>query len=129
MYLKYFRSITTCSKSGHIKIWKCKKTEELELITEGNVSKMKKCPNRDGIIGLGGEKNDLKLWDVNKKCKVFCAKNVKKDSLELEIPIWVTDLTFLPNNENLVAVSTRHGHVIRFIFFINLHYFNYCFYY
>ncbi|KAK6622747.1 hypothetical protein RUM43_008590 [Polyplax serrata] len=104
-------AVTTCSGSGHIKVWKYKKNEQIQFSVGGEVSRMKEFYQKEGVIGLGGNKNDFKIWDIERKEKIFCAKNVKKDMLELEVPIWVTDLTFLPDSEYKVAVSTRHGQV------------------
>lgn len=72
---------------------------------------MQKCFHKENVVGTGGQQNDLKLWDLNTKIKIFNAKNVKKDMLQLEVPIWITDLTFLLNSEYKVAVVTRHGQV------------------
>ena len=40
---------------------------------------------------------------------VFMAKNVPSDSLELRVPIWITDLCF--PDQDQVAVVSKHGHV------------------
>lgn len=106
-----FRAVTTCSSSGHLKVWRYKESEQLELPLGGEVCKMQRFWQKEGVVGAGGKNNDLKVWDLEKKTKIFCAKNVKKDMLELEIPIWVTDLAFLPNHEYKIAVSTRFGQI------------------
>ncbi|KAK9369567.1 hypothetical protein V1509DRAFT_619842 [Lipomyces kononenkoae] len=48
--------------------------------------------------------------------KVWKAKNVKNDELDLRVPVWISDIRFLDVNRNSetdfrVVVSTRFGHV------------------
>jgi len=65
-------------------------------------------------VGTGGQKNDLKLWDLNRPDEpIFRAKNVPNDFLDLQVPIWVTDLGFLPSQgaQARVAVGTGYHQV------------------
>ncbi|XP_059471120.1 WD repeat-containing protein 74 [Neocloeon triangulifer] len=63
------------------------------------------------IIATGGPKNDLKLWSISAGLKsTFKAKNVAHNWLELEVPVWISDIAFIPLSEKII-VSTRHGNV------------------
>lgn len=67
-----------------------------------------------GIVATGGKDNGLKLWNLETKSTLFQSRNVKKTELELEVPIWVSDIAFIPDTDYKVAVSTRHGQVITY---------------
>jgi len=69
--------------------------------TGQKVSRMRRSPT-SGLFATGGEQHDLSLWDVNSEKRVFFAKNVPHDFLDLEVPIWVTDMCFLPFSDGVV---------------------------
>lgn len=91
---------------------------------------MRLSPFTKNIVATGGKKSELQLWDLeNSQKPVFKGKNVMKlnlvilscnfksffvqlrnDFLDLPIPIWVSDLAFVPNSEQVVTCS-RHGYV------------------
>ncbi|XP_077293599.1 WD repeat domain 74 lethal (2) k09848 [Arctopsyche grandis] len=105
-------SIFGAVESGVIKIWKSNTSDEHLLNTGGPIEKMKHCSYNSSIIATGGKENDLKLWDLEKRTTTFHAKNVPHDWLQLRVPIWVSDICFLPeNNGNVVAVCSRYGAV------------------
>ena len=94
---------------------------------------MRVSPFNTNLIATGGKKNDLQIWDLEKPGNpTFKAKNVlvdlvikikqipviivdviqvKHDFLDLPVPIWVSDLAFVPNSEQVVTCS-RHGQVL-----------------
>ena len=58
----------------------------------------------------GGKEHDLQIWDLNKieSGPVFRAKNVPTDSLQLRVPIWITDMCFPDNlTKDKVAIVSR----------------------
>lgn len=101
----------TCCESGHIKTWKYRESEETEFQVGGPVSCMKAISKGPMIIATGGKQNDLKLWDVETKTKIFNARNVKKDMLELEVPIWISDIEYIPSTEYQLVTCTKYGQV------------------
>lgn len=68
-------------------------------------------------IALGGNENDLKVYDLGRlssDCKpIFQAKNVRNDFVDLRVPVSVTAAAFLPNtgDQPTVVVGTAHRHV------------------
>lgn len=62
------------------------------------------------IIATGGQEHCLKLFDLERREQTFVEKNVPHDWLQLRVPIWISDIDFLPNTEQIVTVD-RHGHV------------------
>ena len=76
----FFRVIVTASESGDVKLWKFKSSDQVEIhaLNGGeNLSCMHVSPYSRNIIGTGGKKNDLQLWDLeNPTHPVFKAKNV-----------------------------------------------------
>ncbi|XP_022188084.1 WD repeat-containing protein 74 [Nilaparvata lugens] len=106
-------ALITAAKSGEVKIWNTvrDKVEETLLIKSGGeLDRM--CHSRFDVncIATGGKENDLKLWDVETGASKFSAKNVRPDELELRVPVWVSDLTFMPDTPK-VAVASRYGFV------------------
>lgn len=80
-YLYFFiSSIITASESGDVKLWKFKASQQIEFhaLTAGeSLSCMRVSPYNKNIVGTGGKKNDLQLWDMeNAQHPVFKAKNV-----------------------------------------------------
>lgn len=63
-----------------------------------------------GIIATGGKENALQLWSLEKKCNIFKAK-YQKDFLELQKPVYISDIVFFPDSQYKVAVTNRHGQV------------------
>lgn len=62
------------------------------------------------IIATGGQEHELKLFDIERKTRIFLEKNVTHDWLQLRVPIWISDIDFLPHTEQIVTVG-RYGHV------------------
>lgn len=62
------------------------------------------------LIATGGQENELKLFDLEKKVQIFTAKNVPHDMLQLRMPVWISDICFLPNS-NVVVTASKYGHV------------------
>jgi hypothetical protein len=73
-------------------------------------------------IATGGKENRLQLWDVCRPdaSPVFAAKNVKPDTLQLRVPVWVTDICF-PDalSPSSVATVSRYGHIRSGISFLD----------
>lgn len=74
-------SLITASENGCVKLWKFKKSEQVEInaLNGGeNLCRMKVSPYQSNRIATGGKKNDLQIWDLEKPVEpVFKAKNVR----------------------------------------------------
>ncbi|KXN73504.1 WD40 repeat-like protein [Conidiobolus coronatus NRRL 28638] len=76
---------------------------------------------KSNVFAVGGKEYDLELYDTNtsfenpeKPEPIFKAKNVPHDSLDLRVPIWINDLTFIPTqieNHFRIALCTKHSHL------------------
>jgi hypothetical protein len=44
------------------------------------------------VFATGGREKDLCVWDLEVGKEVFVARNVKHDKLDMQVPIWITDL-------------------------------------
>lgn len=98
-------------------------------------------PEKSHILAVGGKERELTLYDLNvlsgrsmsesaapstaannttkykkqkesEKGQIFQAKNVKNDYLDLRVPVWITDLTFINDEATRIAIGT-HYHQIR----------------
>lgn len=72
---------------------------------------MRQCPFQLNLIAAGGKdrKNNLKVIDLTSAKTIFETKNVANDELDLEVPIWDTDFSFL--SSTTVATCSRYGYV------------------
>ncbi|XP_045540986.1 WD repeat-containing protein 74 [Papilio machaon] len=96
--------------SGFVKIWG--KMNESVVSVGGKIDKMRICQDDTTLFATGGEENDLKVWRLGETEPVFAAKNRPHDWLQLRVPIWVSDLTFMPGQGgNILAVCSRYGYV------------------
>ena len=102
--------------SGKLKAndFKDEETREKHLVSlkvDRSLAKMRKVSGTDNnFIATGGKEHDLQIWDLNKieSGPVFRAKNVPTDSLQLRVPIWITDMCFPDNlTKDKVAVVSR----------------------
>ncbi|KAL0808325.1 hypothetical protein ABMA28_012814 [Loxostege sticticalis] len=106
---RYKRRLIAALSGGVVKVWS-KKQEQ--LIEVGKIDRMRMCPDDNTLFATGGEENDLKVYRIGEPEPTFTAKNLPHDWLQLRRPIWVTDLTFLPNEGgHLLAACSRHGYV------------------
>ncbi|XP_035788185.1 WD repeat-containing protein 74-like [Anopheles albimanus] len=83
----------------------------VEFSVGENLARMRLCPQDSKRMVTGGKllKQIIKLWDLETQAVLFSAKNVRKDMLELEQPVWENDVVFV--DRNLIASCSRHGYV------------------
>jgi len=89
--------------------------EKSECLVGSHVSCMAANAEELMQVATGGKENDLKLWDGNRvdTGPLFQAKNVRHDSLDLRVPVWVTEVGFTPGGgtQPTVAVGTGYHQV------------------
>ncbi|KAH0953305.1 hypothetical protein HN011_002566 [Eciton burchellii] len=107
---QYHESILTAVKSGEVTLWPVNGKEEALINAGENLNKMCHSRVQKNIIATGGLENRLKLFDLEKRTSIFSEKNVSHDWLELRVPIWISDLNFLPGTQQ-IATAGRYGHV------------------
>ncbi|KAF6775998.1 WD repeat-containing protein 74 [Paragonimus kellicotti] len=83
-------------------------TPTSELQASGNVSAARLEKN---FLAVGGKNTNLTIWDLEKSdCPIFCAKNVRPTTLQLQVPVWVSDICFVPNHGGQVLLTaSRYG--------------------
>lgn len=96
-------------------LWRFDKEEELVINAGENLDRMCHSRVQRNVIATGGLEHRLKLFDLEKQVSIFSEKNLSHDWLELRIPIWISDLNFLPGTEQIATVG-RYGHVRNIIF-------------
>ncbi|KAL9953271.1 hypothetical protein ACROYT_G040664 [Oculina patagonica] len=107
---KWDSAVVTCVESGQLKIWR-NENNPTDVKVGSHVSAVRHNPFCQSQVGTGGQKNDLKLWDLNRPEEpIFKAKNVPNDFLDLQVPIWVTDLGFLPGQESQPSIAVGTGY-------------------
>lgn len=68
-------------------------------------------------IITGGLENRLKVFDLEKQKLIFTEKDVPHDELQLKVPIWITDLNYLPGTQEITTIS-KYGYVSTNFFII-----------
>lgn len=107
-------TFVTWLESGLLQIWKDYGGSHTDVKVGSPLSAVRQNPLCASQVGTGGRKNDLKVWDLNRPEEpIFRAKNVPCDFLGLPVPVWVTDLGFLPNqgSPSKIVVSTGYHQV------------------
>ncbi|KAJ6646477.1 WD repeat-containing protein 74 [Pseudolycoriella hygida] len=81
------------------------------LQTGDDLSRMRQCKENKRMIATGGKgrQNNLKVWNLETNTKVFSSKNLPNDYLELEVPVWDSDLMFF--DAHTLATCSRYGYV------------------
>ncbi|XP_001640649.2 WD repeat-containing protein 74 isoform X2 [Nematostella vectensis] len=104
--------LATCGESGLARVWNKNEWEKkAEFKVGSHVSAFKQNPSSLNQVGSGGRENDLKLWNLeNPGQATFKAKNVRNDSLDLRVPVWVTDIAFLDSASPSPTVVTGSGY-------------------
>lgn len=64
----------------------------------------------------GGKEATFSVWDLNNpKAPLFTAKNVRPDTLELKVPTWLSDISYVDGYEDrLFVTASKYGDVCPF---------------
>lgn len=81
------------------------------LSTGDHMDHMRQSREHRHLVACGGKErqNQLKVWNLETRECVFRTKNVANDFLQLEVPVWDTDVGFV--DANRLASCSRHGYV------------------
>jgi len=122
-------TIYACTDTGKFFIIDAKKeTPNIKIINlkQDNLWCMKVHPTESNIFATGGEERELCIWDLNKMEEdteneednyykmepIWIAKNVKHDFLNLRVPVWVTCMQWLDDNDTTkIVIGTGHHHI------------------
>lgn len=110
MSFVYFRTLFAASDDG--KVYNI--TDSNSIIETGdNISHMRQCKSNLKLIAVGGKdrQNNLKVFDLTTQKQIFSSKNVPHDNLELEVPVWDSDLSFVNNSDHCLATCSRYGYI------------------
>lgn len=78
-----------------------------------NISTMRQCPQKRNLVAIGGKErqNNLKIFDLDAQKQIFSSKNVPHDNLQLEVPVWDSDMSFFDNSADCIATCSRYGYI------------------
>ncbi|XP_055846053.1 WD repeat-containing protein 74 [Episyrphus balteatus] len=96
---------------GTGKIQKLQIAEDMVLSAGDNIAHLRQCEVERKLVATGGKgrQNNLKVFDMDAGKQVFSSKNLPNDFLELEVPVWDSDVGFI--DANTIATCSRHGYV------------------
>ncbi|XP_064536721.1 WD repeat-containing protein 74 [Drosophila montana] len=87
--------------------------EPLIINTGDHMEHLRQCSTAKHIVATGGKarQNNLKVYDLSADGKqIFSSKNLPNDYLQLEVPVWDSDIGFV-DGPNVLATCSRHGYV------------------
>ncbi|XP_039957582.1 WD repeat-containing protein 74 [Bactrocera neohumeralis] len=86
---------------------------ELIISSGDDMSHLRQCPTNRNLVATGGKgrQNNLKVLDMAADGKqIFTSKNLPNDYLQLEVPVWDSDVGFIDSPHTL-ATCSRYGYV------------------
>eukprot|EP00735_Rhodelphis_limneticus_P012290 TRINITY_DN5513_c0_g1::TRINITY_DN5513_c0_g1_i1::g.9409::m.9409 TRINITY_DN5513_c0_g1::TRINITY_DN5513_c0_g1_i1::g.9409 ORF type:complete len:222 (+),score=11.44,sp/Q58D06/WDR74_BOVIN/32.58/6e-26 TRINITY_DN5513_c0_g1_i1:39-704(+) len=103
-----------CTESGLVEITRWGDTSDEEstrFSVKGPIARARIEPIDRQTFAIGGLENDLSLWNIETKEKIFTAKNLPNNSLDLRVPVWVSDIRFMPRSPTQIYVCTGYGEI------------------
>jgi len=98
----------TCLNSGKVQLWNVAGASAT-ILAGKNVLSMD-YSHTQSQVATGGKENLLKVWDLNKpELPVFKAKNVPLDWLQHRVPVWVTNIRFIPGESKIITTTGTHS--------------------
>ncbi|BHF60055.1 Ribosome bioproteinsis protein nsa1 (NOP7-associated protein 1) [Sparganum proliferum] len=69
------------------------------------------CKYYNSLILCGGQETVFSVWDVKNPAEaLFTAKNVRPDTLDLRVPVWLSDASFVQGYEDsLFLTASKYG--------------------
>lgn len=113
VYLTVFfcSAIIAASEDGKIYLL----NDDSPVIETGNdhISNMRQCAQKRNLVAVGGKdrQNNLKIFDLEAQKQIFSSKNVPHDNLQLEVPVWDSDTSFVNNSWDCIATCSRYGYI------------------
>ncbi|KAH8372798.1 hypothetical protein KR009_005131 [Drosophila setifemur] len=90
-----------------------KASKPIVITTGTQIDHLRQCAEAKNIVATGGkdQQNNLKVYDMSANGgQVFSSKNMPNDYLQLEVPIWDSDIGFL-DGPSVLATCSRTGYV------------------
>ncbi|XP_017868731.1 PREDICTED: WD repeat-containing protein 74 [Drosophila arizonae] len=87
--------------------------EPILIATGDHMDHLRQCSTARQIVATGGKarQNNLKVYDLSDDGKqIFSSKNLPNDYLQLEVPVWDSDIGFV-DGPSVLATCSRHGYV------------------
>ena len=96
------KNIATCSNFGNLRINALPSSDNVEnhFSVGQPISKMRQCPSNLDVIAVGGKQLDLRLYSLEGKKRIWKARNVPNDWLNMPVPVWVCDIDFFQDSKN-----------------------------
>ena len=74
--------------------------------------KMRIHPLKPWLMATGGDERDVCIWDLKTLDQPYWqAKNVKNDKLDLRVPVWITELQWVNNDQEQLWTGTGYHHI------------------
>lgn len=105
---RYDGQLVAACGNGTVQILK---DQSAMLRTGDHLSVMRQCNFNRKLIATGGKglPNCLQVYDLETVKRLFKSKNLPNDQLQLEVPVWDTDVSFI--DENRLVTCSRYGYI------------------
>jgi len=109
--------VVAATRQGRVRVWSWPTGESSasslpEPLLEFETSKaaaVARIACGGSAVALGGKAADASVWSLESGTAVWRARNLANDELDLEVPIWLTDLRVVEETPNVLV--TGHGFV------------------
>ncbi len=109
--------VCAANRRGRVRVWAwpdggvaaATPAELLCSFETGKVAAVARVCDGGDTIALGGKNADASLWSIEAQAAVWRARNPPNDELDLEVPIWISDLRLVGPSGQILA--TGHGFV------------------
>jgi hypothetical protein len=108
------RDVFSCSRAGDVWLRDFDESESAlpePLYSAGSVERAR-LNSANTHFAYGGHENLVQYIDLETQTRVWDARNVPHDELDMRLPVWVKDLVFDPTDDRKIITST-HYHQVR----------------
>ncbi|KAH8277675.1 hypothetical protein KR018_003467 [Drosophila ironensis] len=98
-----------------LELWPNAARDPVALVSSAatHIDHLRQCANAKSVMAIGGKErqNGLKVFDLSADCRqIFASKNLPNDHLQLEVPVWDSDIGFV-DGPHVLATCSRTGYV------------------
>jgi ribosome biogenesis protein NSA1 len=106
--------VVACDANAHVRVWQwaaptrggCAADAPLLSFQAGKRAAAAAVADDGARLAAGGREADLTVWDLERGESSFKARNLPNDNLDLAVPIWTTDVQWVPQQPNQLLTST-----------------------
>jgi len=106
-------TLVSAHKGGKCGAWRLDEDNEVDSClfdVPGPVTVMD-TSDINGTVLFGGKEREVDVWDLESRTKLWTARNVPHDNLDVRQPVWIKGANFFPDDPNKIAIATAYQQV------------------